>query len=182
MKRLAIIPALLLTLCNPLAGDAAPAGASSMLGPIARQFMVAAMPGGHAEVALARLARERGHETQVLAFAQNMMTDHPPINAELLALSSKRMDVGAVPKYSIADQIAMERLAKLSPADFDQQYLLSQIADHLVAIMVFQTEADNGTDPALKKAAKDALPMLQNHLQLAVEAVKHVGGDTPFKS
>ena len=121
-------------------------------------FVVAATQGNNAEVDAAKLALRRTSTDGVAAYARQMLTD-----------------------LAAPDVLALQYLAHVEPVDFDQNYAMLQIGDHLAAQTAYAAEARDGSDAQLRAFAQKWLPTIQAHLQLAVTLVKHVGGDTPFK-
>ncbi len=148
---------------------------------IDRMFAQAAMQGNHAELDMARLALKRGTANEVLGYAGKMIAEHEGMMKEMQPALEHLL--GATPaRLAPPDMLAARHLESVSPVDFDQEYALQQIGDHLAAMTAFQTEADNGTDPQLKALAKKWLPSIKAHLELAVDLTQHIGGSSPFKS
>jgi putative membrane protein len=116
----------------------------------------------------------------VRAFARQMLVDHGMISAEGAPVVKRHLSKQPA-RLGAPDSLAMRYLATLAPVDFDQQYALLQVGDHLATQTAFATEARDGKDAALRAFAQKWLPTIGAHLELAVTLVKHVGGDTPFK-
>ena len=68
----------------------------------------------------------------------------------------------------------MDKLTKLSGAEFDREYMETMVDDHKEDIEKFQTQADKGKDPELKKFASENLPILKKHLELAQSTEKQI--------
>ena len=143
-------------------------------------FASALVQGGDAEIRAAKLALMRTRSDDVAAFARQMITDHDAIAAEGAPLV-KKYRAGTIDAVGPADRLGLFRLQTLAPVDFDRQYALLQIGDHLATQTAFATEAQSGADPLLAAFARKWLPTIEAHLELAVTLVKHVGGDTPFR-
>ena len=60
-----------------------------------------------------------------------------------------------------------EQFEKLSGAKFDKAFIQRMILDHENAVTLFQEEAKNGKDTAIRDLASSALPTLQEHLKQA---------------
>ena len=144
-------------------------------------FAIAATQGNAGEIAAANLALAHTQSDDVKAFARQMLTDHGSIGMEGKPVIAPHLHVAPI-ALAPGESLALKYLASLAPVDFDQQYAMLQIGDHLATATAFATEARDGKDPALKAFAKKWLPTIQAHLQLAVALVKHVGGDTPFRN
>ncbi len=126
-------------------------------------FAAAAAGAGLCEVASARLASERGACDEVKKFAQQMIGDHTRANQELMILAlAKRM---ALPNtVPIAGQAEEAALAGLSGEHFDRCYIRQQMAAHILAVGLFEAEAERGMDPDLKAWAARTLPTLKHHM------------------
>jgi putative membrane protein len=164
----------------PVSAPTTPPTHLTRLASVDDAFATAAMQGNDAELYAANLALQHSHTDGVLAFARLMIVDHSMIGKEGAPLIKHHL-VHNSPPLGAPDELAMRYLAGLSPVDFDQQYALLQIGDHLATLTAFATEARDGKDPSLKAFAMKWQPTIQPHLELAVTLVKHVGGDTPFR-
>ena len=127
------------------------------------KFAVEAASGGMTEVALGKLAQEKGENTKVKNFGAMMVTDHTKANMELMGLAkTKSITLPTVPGAD--DQKVIDKLSKLSGKDFDKAYVSDMIDDHKNDIKKFQDAAKNCSDADLKGFASKTLPTLQNHL------------------
>jgi putative membrane protein len=148
------------------AGSTPPATGSARAGATAsmpdRKFVEAAATAGMAEVAMAKVAQQRGG-ADVKRFANRMVTDHDKANRELMAIAgTKSIDVPD--KLPGKDRRALDKLRKLRGAAFDAEYVKSQLAAHKDAWSLFKRESANGRDSDLKAFAGRTLPTLQEHL------------------
>ena len=166
----------------PVATPAVPlaARAPGLMNDVDRMFVLAATQGNNGELITARLALARSQTTEVRSFAQQMIDDHTMM-AALMRDTLGGRSATPDPPMNVVDTLAYGRLEQAAQVDFDQLYLQGQIGDHLATIAVFDAEANGGSDPTLRAMAAKALPMLRDHLALALGANKHVGGDSPFK-
>lgn len=137
------------------------------------RFMKEAASGGLMEVALGKIAAEKGSHQRVKEFGKRMQTDHSKANAQLKKIaSSKGVDLPTQP--SGEHKSTMDKLAKLSGAEFDREYMEAMVDDHKEDIEKFQTQADKGKDPDVKKFASENLPILKKHLELAQSTEKQI--------
>jgi len=130
------------------------------------RFLREAGGGGLAEVALGKLAVDQGHNPEVRAFGQRMMDDHGKGNEQLLALAQgKKVEV---PSELPADaKQTGERLAALSGAAFDREFMKIMVSDHEKVVAAFEGEANSGGDSDVQQFAAQTLPMLRDHLTQA---------------
>jgi len=131
-----------------------------------RTFVHMASSGGLAEVRLGQLAAERAYSAEVRQFGQRMVDDHTKANQELAAIAqAKNLQVAT--EMDKKHQAMADKLAKLSGAAFDREYMAAQVADHEHTVALFTTTAREGQDPELKTFASRTLPTLQEHLRMA---------------
>jgi putative membrane protein len=137
------------------------------------RFMKEAASGGLMEVELGKIAAEKGSHQRVKEFGKRMQADHSKANAQLKKIaSSKGVDLPSEP--SGEHKSTMDKLTKLSGAEFDREYMDAMVDDHKEDIEKFQTQADKGKDPELKKFASENLPILKKHLELAQSTEKQI--------
>jgi len=72
----------------------------------------------------------------------------------------------------------MDKMGKLSGADFDREYIKHQVADHDKAVALFEKQSRNGKDPELKAFAERTLPTLREHQQMVRDLNAKMGGKT----
>lgn len=84
---------------------------------------------GLTEVRLGQMAAERGARADVKAFGQVMVKDHSAANAELAQVAA---EMKIVPPTDIDKKHGelVERLAKLSGAEFDRAYIMAMVEGH----------------------------------------------------
>jgi putative membrane protein len=136
-----------------------------------RKFMEKAAQGGMAEVQLGKLAAEKASSDQVKKFAQQMVDDHSKANEQLKQIATtKGVNLPTEPDRS--HQREMERLSKLSGADFDREYMKHMVSDHKKDVSEFKSEAGKAKDADLKQFAASTLPTLEQHLKEAQSTEK----------
>jgi len=141
------------------------------------RFMKEAASGGLMEVQLGKFASEKGSHQRVKEFGKRMQADHSKANDQLKKIAAKKgVDLPSEP--SGEHKSAMDKLTKLSGAEFDREYMEAMVDDHKEDIEKFQTQADKGKDPDLKKFASDNLPVLKKHLELAQSTEKQVKSES----
>lgn len=134
-----------------------------------RDFAMKAAQGGMAEVELGNLAQQRGSSAAVKDFGKKLVTDHTKANNDLKDIAVK--DGITLPAdVDAAHRKTIDRLSKLSGAQFDREFLKDAVKDHREDISEFEKQADKGTDPALKNFASSNLPTLRDHLSMAESA------------
>jgi putative membrane protein len=102
-----------------------------------------------------------------------MIDDHTKANSELTRLAGQKNVT--LPQEVNSDQKSeMDKLSKLTGADFDKEYIQYMVKDHEEDVAEFQKQANDGTDGDVKAFAAKTLPTLQSHLQMARDVAKGV--------
>jgi putative membrane protein len=104
-----------------------------------------------------------------------MVTDHTAANTELTQLAAGKK-VTLPTALDAKHQAMVDKLSKLTGADFDREYMKMMVNDHEKAVKMFQDQSQKGTDADAKSFAAKTLPTLQSHLQLARTVSATVGG------
>lgn len=131
------------------------------------EFAKMASMGNAAEIKTARLALERSNNPEVKKFAKMIIKDHTKAGKELQKIAM-RHDMSQPNALNEEQMEEYNKLQAATGADFDKMYIEhAGLEDHQKMIELFQNEADNGKDPALKAFAMKTLPTLKEHLQMA---------------
>jgi putative membrane protein len=138
------------------------------------KFATNAAQGGMAEVELGRLATQRAGDPSVREFGARMVADHSRANSELKSIASQK-GIKLPADLSSEQKSEMDKLAKMSGAEFDKEYMSTMLKDHQTDVKDFQTQSESGNDPEIKAFAGKTLPTLQQHLQMAQQAAQKVG-------
>jgi len=128
-----------------------------------------------AEINISRIAVKSASDADVKKFAQKMIEDHTKTSKELLELVNKKQYKAPSRMDAEHDRMA-KKLATLSGAEFDRAYAAGQVKDHETAVALFEKQSKDGKDEDLKAWAKKTLPHLREHLKMARELDKKVGG------
>lgn len=116
---------------------------------------------GAEEVALSRLATTQAARPDIRNFAQELVTAHEKVNAELSKLASSK---GLMLP---TDETNLAKWSKKSAKDFDEDYLEKMIDAHEDSVDLLSSHADKSDDPELAAFARMHLPAMQEHLQKA---------------
>jgi putative membrane protein len=129
-------------------------------------FMTEAAIGGMTEVRLGQLATERAASADVKMFGQHMVDDHGKANEELMSLASQK-NVTLPTTLDAKHQAMVDKLSKLSGAEFDSAYMKEMVKDHEKDVSEFEKASKSAEDADLKAWAAKTLPTLRSHLQMA---------------
>lgn len=130
-----------------------------------KKFVKDAALGGLTEVELGKLAAQKATREDVKQFAQKMVDDHTKAN-DMLKQVASHDNIQIADSLDPKHQSRIDKLSKLSGENFDKAYVKDQLKDHQTDVKEFSAEAQNGTDPNVKKFAATTLPVLQEHLEM----------------
>jgi putative membrane protein len=139
-----------------------------------RSFVLKAAGAGIAEVKLGELAEKQATSPDVKKFAARMVQDHTQANHELTKIVEGR-GIQLPTTLDKKHQEVYDRLSKLTGAEFDQDFMRHMLEDHKDAVALFEAQAKDGQDAALKAFATKTLPTLREHLKMAQQLVGKSG-------
>lgn len=131
------------------------------------EFAKMASMGNAAEIKTARLAMERSNSPEIKKYAKMIIKDHTKAGKELqkIAMRSNMAQPNALNDEQMEEY---NKLQAATGADFNKMYVENAgLEDHQKTIDLFQKEAENGENAALKAFAMKTLPTLKEHLQMA---------------
>jgi putative membrane protein len=156
-----------------IAPAADPKSSTAKLSSDDTNFIKEAAQGGLLEVQLGKLAQEKAADEQVKQFGKRMEQDHDKANDELKKIASDK-GVQLSNDLDGKHKSKVDKLAKVSGADFDKRYMDAMVSDHKEDIKKFQRVSEKAKDADLKKFAGQTLPTLKEHLQLAESTAQQV--------
>lgn len=129
-----------------------------------------------AEIQIGNLAKERASAAAVKQFGERLVRDHTSSSLELRMLAQKK-GITLPTKLDQKHQELFDQLSKMKGAEFDRTYAKDMAKGHEKAIEKFETESKTGTDAEIKAWATKQLPTLREHLKMARDTEKAVGGN-----
>jgi putative membrane protein len=160
---LATASACALLIAAPAWAQNAPTGAQT-LSQQDKTFIQEAGAGNLAEAELGQLAEQKAATPAVKEFGRWMYTDHGLTANPWLAAILRQEHETFQPTLTAEQKQLKQKLEGLSGAQFDQQYIEHMLQDHEKTIPVFEKEAREGHNPALKGYAEGLTPVFQQHL------------------
>jgi putative membrane protein len=154
---------------KPAASRADQAPGREAIGAQERKFITDAAMGGMHEVEAGQLAARKATSAEVKSFAQRMVTDHGKANEGLKRVAAAKgvlLPTGLDRKH----RNELERLEKLSGANFDREYMKHMVDDHKKDVAEFRRAANDLKDPEVRNFASSKLPTLEEHVKLAEKA------------
>ena len=128
-------------------------------------FMNSAAPSNMAEVELGKMASTKAASNDVKQFGQKMVEDHSKANDELKQLAAQKK-VMLPPDVMPGHKQLMEKLSKLSGADFDKEYVAAMVEAHEKDVAAFENVSKTAADADVKAFATKTLPTLKMHLEM----------------
>lgn len=129
------------------------------------------------EVRLGQLAQEKASNPAVKQFGQQMVTEHTNLQNQLTGLVSKN-NASFKPGMTDADEKEVERLDKVSGADFDRTYMSSMVQHHQEDVSFLQSQGQAARSAEARQIVSASLPVLQQHLNMAIQVGNQVGATT----
>jgi putative membrane protein len=129
-----------------------------------QSFIKKAIEHNYAEIDLGKLAQEKGKSPEVKQFGATLVKDHSDANEKAIA-AAKQMNVNPPGSADMMHQASYLKFKALSGDSFDKSFANSMVKDHQADIKDFQKESQKSD--AAGQFAKEILPKLQEHLQMA---------------
>lgn len=142
--------------------------------PMGNAFLAKVSQINEAEMALGKLAQEKGNNSGVRQFGKLMVSDHSHAEEALQPLAAKlHVSIDTKPGKGV---IALEtRLSHLSAAQFDKDYMQHMVAGHNGAIAMIENEIEHDQNASARAFAEKILPTVQDHLRVAENVVGQMG-------
>jgi putative membrane protein len=156
--------ALAFAACAPAFAQPAPAS------PSASDFVTAVSQTDEYERQAGRIAQNSGLTAGVRSFATMMVNDHGK-TSEALKAAAEQAGLSPARAHISNDQVQMLNSLNynIGTPMFDGVYMGQQVRVHEKALALVQAYAANGDNPALRTAATNLAPVVQQHLAMAQE-------------
>ena len=138
-----------------------------------KSFIKDASEGSLAEINYAKLALEKSKDDNVRRFAQQMITDHEKLIADMKPFCVKyHVTPSGTP---IMDHAKYEELKMKSGTDFDRAYVEAMVKDHNDDLQKFINEENSTADPDLKATVAKGEAVVKEHTKM-IDDIAHMGG------
>lgn len=131
-----------------------------------KNFVMLADEGNTAEITASQIALKKSKNAEVKAYAQQMITDHMKLRADMKPFAEKFSVMTPQPLNS-THKVQDQQLGALSGARFDKAYLLNMSQDHHKTLGLFNNEIATTSNTDLKSAVQGAVPVVQQHTDMA---------------
>jgi putative membrane protein len=129
-----------------------------------RTFIQEAGAGNLAEAELGQLAEQKAASPAIKEFGRWMYTDHELVGLKWLSAILRDEHESFQPTLTAEQTQLKQKLEGLSGTQFDQQYVQHMLQDHEKTVPVFEKEAKEGHNPAIRAYAQDMTPVIEQHL------------------
>jgi len=130
------------------------------------KFLADAAMGAMAQVELGKLAQQKAASNLVKQFGGRMVTDHDQTNDALRQIAESRgLTLPSEPDPSKRKEL--DKLANLSGAAFDREYMAHMLEDHRKDVIEFKQASELAKDGEIRAFASKTLPTLEDHLKQA---------------
>lgn len=157
-------------------GEAGRTGDAAMMnrGGVDQDFVRDVMTLNRTELELSKLAQQKAQNAQVKQFAAMMVKDHTQAGQEFrTAVQQANVNLSQMETDMERPVEGRERLAELSGAEFDREYIQTMINQHEKAIELVEEKANQNQaagqtaqgQAQIQQWASKTLPVLQKHLQ-----------------
>jgi putative membrane protein len=127
--------------------------------------------GNLGEIAMGRLALERGVSPAVISYGERLISDHQLLNDELKAVLAGT--TLTLPTELTAGQRShLDSLRALPRLEFDEAFAAHMIKGHEHMVALFKSQSRSAQLTALRDFALAGTPMLETHLRQARELTK----------
>src|SRR5262245_39516500 len=131
-----------------------------------REFLLQVARGNDHELRLAEMARDKSQRNEVRELATRISQDHFQMSRELRRFAaSKGVDLAQTPSGHPDPQL--EWLSKVSPAQFDQEFVKALVKDHENDVAQFRRMSTQAQDQEVRAWTAKMLPTLEDHLRAA---------------
>jgi putative membrane protein len=154
------------------ASRAAPANAAELhIEDVA--FLLYAMEVDRSQVRLGQLATDKAQEERVRQYGRFMINDHQRANARVTKIAA---EYGVEPPQEVSPvaQRMQEWLQRLSRAQFDDQYIATQVIYHYSAHYLYKRENLHGRDEQLRREAGQQVEILEAHRSAAEQIARQL--------
>jgi putative membrane protein len=134
-----------------------------------RAFLRKATADSMLEVVIARIARTNSENAAVQQLAEKLEVDHTAMVQQIQQLADS-LDIDLPQELRQDQQQRAFRASALVGDRFDRAFLRFVIQMHEADLRLFQRAAVSARSPEVRTFAREALPLLTEHLVLALEA------------
>ena len=161
---LALAATTLLAGCASNTPPAPPVDTSSPM--YAPNYLSTAGSSDQFEIQSGQLAQSMSQNAAVRSIGQMLVTDHTNSTQQLMAAAQSAGITPPPPALLPQHAALLQQIQAAPPGQFDMVFRDVQIQAHQQALGLHQGYASGGDTPALRAAATNIVPVVQNHLNM----------------
>jgi putative membrane protein len=139
------------------------------------EWLMMSIEGDRFEIAGGMLAQHKATTQIVRDLGARLVADHTKSLQDAVDLATK-LGIEVPSEPSPSQQWELRAVAQFSGKAFDRWYSDLEVQDHIQDIQETSDEVEKGCNPDVRQEARDDLPVLQQHLELAKAALAAVSG------
>ena len=155
------------------AGNSSSIGTKDNVSNSAQRFLDDVATNSMMELQLAEMAQQKASSQEVKDFGKRIQTDHAQAEQKLQALAQEA-SIALPTSMTKKEQRDVDKLSKLSGAEFDKEYMKMMVKDHEKSVKDYQKASEDVAEPAVKQFINQMLPTQKEHLQLAQDTEQQV--------
>ena len=132
----------------------------------ASQFLTDVIQTNNAEIKFGQAAQSQGSTQAVRDFGKMLVDDHTKANGQASEIA-KAMNVAVPTSVKPYDMAEYNMVTGMKGAVVDKDFAAAMVKGHQKAVDMFQMEADSGDPAQVTDFAKQTLPTLKKHLEMA---------------
>jgi putative membrane protein len=160
ISRIAVISSSFIALATLSGG---PAGAAGTVSDADKAFVAKVSQGGMYEVALGKVAADKGAQQDVKDQGNTEAHDHELVGTKLKSVAESA-GISFPGELNADFKARLSKISALSGAKFDAAYIEDMKTIHAGDGAAFQKESKDGTNPDLKAFAAETYNIVQRHI------------------
>lgn len=129
-----------------------------------RGFLTALHQGNLAEIQAGKVAERQAHSEEVREMGEALIHDHRMLDEKVKQVAGD-VGVGLPGAPGAAQQAELERISAKSGAEFDRAWVEAEIVEHREDLAAGAKELSEGSSEEVKRLARDAEPIVREHLE-----------------
>src|SRR3954470_14570606 len=129
-------------------------------------WLTTGIQGDRFEIVGGTAARSKGATPAMQAFGARLVQDHSKSLRDAVR-AARRFDVNVPKTPSPSEQWELRTVGSFTGAAFDRSYADLEVQDHIQDIQETKDEISDGCNATVRGLARDDLPVLRQHLQIA---------------
>jgi putative membrane protein len=139
------------------------------------QWLMMSIEGDRFEIQGGHLAQQKATTQIVRDLGARLVKDHTKSLQDAVDVARK-LGIDVPNEPSPTQQWELRAVAQFQGSQFDKWYSDLEVQDHIQDIQEAQDEVDKGCNDQIRQLARDDLPVLKTHLELARAALAASGG------